>query len=171
MPRACTICGHAERAAIDAALASGTAYRAITRQFVVSKDAVARHAREHIAQSVAQSHAAKSESAALDVVAQLKVVNAITLAILKEARDRHDGDLALKAIDRFQRQWELQAKLLGDLDERAHVEVNVVMSQQWRDLRATILDALALYPEARAAVAQALAGGTPSTPSGRRAAV
>lgn len=168
MPRACTICTHSERATIDTALATGTAYRDIARQFAVSKDALSRHATEHIAQALAQSAAARSEGAALDVVAQLRTINEAALAILTGARKADDGELALKAIDRLQRQIELQAKLLGDLDERSRVEVSVVMSQQWLDLRAVILHALAPYPDARAAVAHALsaAQATPATQEG-----
>lgn len=165
MARACTICAHAERAAIDAALAAGTAYRDIAGQFSVSKTAVARHATEHIAEAVAQSQAAKSEGAALDVVKQLKAVNSVTLAILKEARTARDGDLALKAIDRLQRQIELQAKLLGDLDERSvqqvsqvNQQVNIIMAPAWQSMRSAILAALTPYPEARLAVVAALSG-------------
>ena len=59
----------------------------------------------------------------LDVVAQLRTINTITLHVLKEARDAKDHDISLKAIDRVQRQIELQAKLLGELDERPQVNL------------------------------------------------
>lgn len=157
MPRPCTICAHAERAAIDASLAGGTAYRDIAGQFAVSKTAVARHATEHIAEAVAQSQAAKSEGAALDVVKQLRTINVTTTAILEEARTARDGELALKAIDRLQRQIELQAKLLGQLDERSVTQVALIQSPDWQRLRSAILAALAPYSEARLAVAAALA--------------
>lgn len=165
MPRPCTICAHAERAAIDASLAAGVAYRDIAGQFSVSKTAVARHATDHIAEAVAQSQAAKSEGAALDVVKQLREINAATRAILKEAQAARDGDLALKAVDRLQRQIELQAKLLGDLDERnvqqvnqVNQQVNLILAPAWQSVRSAILAALAPYPEARLAVAAALSG-------------
>lgn len=160
MPRACTICAHAERAAIDAALAAGTSFRDIALQFAVGFMAVQRHASTHVAQAVAQSQAAReavAEGAALDVVKQLRTINVTTTAILEEARAARDGDLALKAIDRLQRQIELQAKLLGDLDERSVTQVALIQSPDWQRLRSAILAALAPYPEARLAVAAALA--------------
>lgn len=164
MPRACTICAHAERVAIDAALAAGVSYRDIALQFAVGFMAVQRHASIHVAQAVAQSQAASqaareavAEGAALDVVKQLRAINSTTTAILQEAREAHDGELALKAVDRLQRQIELQAKLLGDLDERSVTQVALIQSPDWQRLRSAILAALAPYPEARLAVAAALA--------------
>jgi len=79
--------------------------------------AVQRHAVEHIAQEIKQSQAAKEEAQGLDVVKQLKTVNSVTLAILKEARDEKSNTMALLAIDRVMKQLELQAKLLGDINE------------------------------------------------------
>ena len=93
---------------------------------------------------------------ALDVVEQLKAINSASLAILEEARDAGELGLALKAIDRIHRQVELQAKLLGELDERA--AVNVTLSPQWLELRAVIVGALETHPEARKAVLRAIEG-------------
>jgi hypothetical protein len=91
---------------------------------------------------------------AIDVVAQLKAINGASLAILKEARDDKNGDLALKAVDRIQRQLELQSKLLGELNEGT--TVNLVVSLEWLEVRALILEAVSPYPEARQAVLKAL---------------
>lgn len=154
MPRACSVCAHPKRQEVDAAISAATPYRDIARQYGLSKDAVARHASEHIAQAVAASQAARSEASALDVVAQLKAINGATLAILQEARRQSDPDLALKAIDRIQRQIELQAKLLGDLDERP--QVNVLVAPEWVTARTTLMRALEPFTEARIAVAGAL---------------
>ena len=45
MPRACTVCTHAERPAIDQDLADACSYRDIAHAYGVSKSAVMRHAR------------------------------------------------------------------------------------------------------------------------------
>jgi hypothetical protein len=55
---------------------------------------------------------------------------------------------------RVQRQIELQAKLLGDLDERP--VINVLVSSEWVAVRTVLLEALSPYPDARAAVASRL---------------
>jgi hypothetical protein len=150
MPRVCTICGHPDRAAIDTALVAGTALRDIARRHAVSKDALFRHRDTHLPAAMVQAAAETDVRHALDVVAQLKAINAAALTVLRDARAVKDGDLALKAIDRIYRQIELQAKLLGELDERPIV--NVLVSLEWLQVRAVLLEALAAYPEARSAV-------------------
>jgi hypothetical protein len=60
----------------------------------------------------------------------------------------------LQAIDRIQKQIELQAKLIDLLKDGT--TVNVVMAPQWVEIRSVLLTALAPYPEARTAVAARL---------------
>ena len=154
MPRTCTVCAHESRADIDKALVAGTPYRDIALRFSLGVMAVQRH-KAHVAQAIVQVQEAKEEAQALDVVKQLKTINASTVAILHEARQQRDPDIALKAIDRIQRQIELQAKLLGDLDERP--QVNILIAPEWLAVRAALLVALLPYPDARTAVVEALA--------------
>lgn len=155
MPRACTVCAHPERRAIDKALVAGGSLRDIAGQFGLSKSAVERHQAEHLPKVLAEARAHEDVAHALDVVQQLKTINAVSMTVLKEARDARDGDLALKAVDRIHKQIELQAKLLGELDERP--QVVLVQSPEWLALRRVIVAALAPYPEARLAIVKALA--------------
>ena len=155
MPRTCSVCALPERAAIDKALVAGGSLRDIARQFGLSKDAVARHQAEHLPTALVAAVGAEETRQALDVLQQLKTINAAALTVLRDARTAGDGDLALKAIDRIHRQVELQAKLLGDLDERP--VINVLMSAEWQQLRGQLVAALAPFPEARVAVAAVLA--------------
>ncbi len=164
MPGQCSICSHPDRAEIDKALASGESYRGVSRTYfgtAKAVDALSRHKAEHLPATVATAAAAQpvedargAVDAGLDVVSQLRAINGVTLAVLKEARERHDGELALKAVDRVQRQIELQAKLLGDLDERP--QVNILVAPEFVRIQTVLLGALKPYPDARLAVAQAL---------------
>jgi uncharacterized protein YqiB (DUF1249 family) len=171
MPRTCTVCTHPERAAIDRALVAGQPYRSIAEHFEASAQAVLRHKESHLRDLLAQAkqrqaaheaalgtavqeqEAAKVEQA-IDIVKQLRAINAASVSILHEARQSGNAEVALKAIDRVQRQIELQAKLLGELDERP--QVNMLLAPEWVGIRGTVLSALAPFPEARAAVAQQL---------------
>ncbi len=164
MPRTCSVCQHPERQAIDKALAAGEPLRGIARTYFGTakrEDAVGRHKAEHLPQTVAKAEAARQVEQArgvvaegLDVVGQLRTINNITLHVLKEARDAKDHDIALKAIDRVQRQIELQAKLLGELQQEG--TTNIMVNAEWIEVRALLMHALGDFPEARAAVAQAL---------------
>ena len=171
MPRTCTICCHPERAAIDKALVAGEPYRTIAHHFATTPWAVLRHKESHLRDLLAQAkqrqtaheatlgaavqeqEAAKVEQA-IDIVKQLKAINAASVSILHEARQAGNAETALKAVDRVLRQIEFQARLLGELDERP--QVNVLLASEWVSIRGTLLSALAPYPEARAAVAQQL---------------
>jgi hypothetical protein len=155
MARPCSVCTHAQRQAVDQAIVAGESAAKITAKFrEISDDAVLRHKDSHLPTTLVKAHAEQDVRQALDVVAQLKAINQASLAVLKQARQTGDGELALKAVDRVQRQIELQAKLLGELDERP--QVNVLALPEWAQVRVIFLQALEPYPEARAAVAARL---------------
>ncbi len=154
MPRICSVCRHPDRPAIDKALVSGAALRDVAGRYGLSKSAVERHGNEHLPATMLKAQEATDVRHAIDVVQQLKAINSVCLSVLKDARDMRDGDLALKAVDRIQRQIELQAKLIGQLDERP--VVNVLVTSEWMQVRAAIIDALAAHPAARVTVAQTL---------------
>jgi hypothetical protein len=128
-----------------------------------------RHRNNHLAEQVQDAtEARRVEQAAttapkavtdpssepLDVLAQLRAVNAATLRVLQDARVSGDGRLVLLAVDRVQKQIELSARLLGDLDDRP--QINLLVAPEWLLVRSTLLDVLAPYPDARTAVASAL---------------
>lgn len=234
MARACTICTHPERVAIDHALVAGEPYRGIARRFAVSDDAVERHAAHHLPalltkaqQERLSQHAASlgeqaytqevtEQAHALDVMVELRrCFERVTLLFdacdrwLRDPADpsRYDigpraediqvtyavgtrkggvqqrekaalsqllsrveeggvvverwetkyadpRELALKTAAQLKAQLELLAKLMGQLDERA--QVNVLLAPEWLALRSALFQALAPYPAARQAVAQRL---------------
>jgi hypothetical protein len=71
-----------------------------------------------------------------------------------ESKRADPRDLVLKTADRLRQQTELLAKLLGELNEQP--QINVLVAPEWLQVRSVLLDALALYPEARASVAARL---------------
>ena len=154
MPRVCTVCTHPDRPAIDQALVNHRPYRNIAAQFRLSASALVRHHDNDLPAALAKAQEAEDVRQAIDVLGQLRAINAATLQVLADARKAKDGDLALKAVDRVQRQIELQAKLLGELDERP--VVNLTISAEWVEIRAVLLDALRPHPDARQAVAARL---------------
>jgi len=111
---------------------------------------------EHIKQAAKELGAARDEAKTLDVLKQLRAINAVTLKILDACQaDPKKFALALQAIDRVQKQIELQAKLLGDLSDAP--EVNVWLPCSWESIELAIAGALSPFPEAAIAVAGALA--------------
>ena len=154
MPRTCTVCTHAKRSQVEQALVSGESYRDIARRFGVSKDALARHRSEHLPRELAKATEAAEIARADTLLERLLSLNCETLLILAEARKGKDNYLALQAIARAEKQLELQAKLIGELDEGQ--SVSVVLTPEWAHLRTVIVQALRPYPEAQAVLLKAL---------------
>lgn len=151
MPRSCTICAHPEKAAIDRAIVGGASNRSVASLYDVSEAAVRRHGANHLPAQLAKAQEQEDVREALDVVKQLRAINSASLNILKEAREQGRAGTALGAIDRIHKQIELQAKLLGELDDSP--TVNVLISPQWIEIRTVLLEVLSPYPDARSAVA------------------
>jgi hypothetical protein len=188
MPRPCTVCTHPERAAIDKSLAGNESNRDVSIRFGPSIPALQRHRAHHLpivlarAQrraeqrqdaahadavgTVAHEREEREQAQALDVIQQLRVVNQVSVAILHEARQAGDRDTALRAIDRITKQIEVQARLLGQLEE-SRTEINIVVHPQWIALRSTLISVLCEFPDAQAAVIARLAPQPPQDSTGR----
>jgi NADH dehydrogenase/NADH:ubiquinone oxidoreductase subunit G len=173
MPRTCAVCRHPQRADIDRALVGNETNRDVSIRFGPSIPALQRHRAHHLPKvlaraqqraqqrqdaahadavgAVAQQRQEQEQEQALDVVKQLKVVNATSVAILHEARQAGDRDTALRAIDRITKQIEVQAKLLSQLEE-SRTEVNILATAEWIALRTTLISVLCDFPDAQAAV-------------------
>jgi len=155
MPRTCTICVHAQRAAIDRALVQGVPLRDIAGRHGLSKSAVERHQAEHLPVLLSKAREAEDAAAADDLLAQLRDLHARTLAILDAAERQGALAPALGAIREARGNLELLAKLTQQLDARP--TFNLLVAPEWLTMRAAIFEALAPYREARASVVSRLA--------------
>jgi len=161
MARVCTVCVHDARAAIDAALVARGPLRGMARTFAVSEDALYRHKRDHLPAHLAKAEDAAEVAQADDLLREVRMLRGKAYSLLMKAEAAGDIRTALAGIREARGCLELLAKLLGELDERP--TVNVLVAPEWLAVRAALLDALAPYPDARAAVSGrlvALGAGT-----------
>jgi hypothetical protein len=156
VPRSCTVCEHPERAAIDEALVGGASNRSVASLYDVSEAAVRRHKGNHLPAKLIMAQAAEEVAQADDLLSQVQDLQGRALAILDKAETAGDLRTALGAIREARGNLELLAKLLGELDERPVVNLNI--SPEWLELRAVIVGALEPHPEALRAVVGALEG-------------
>ena len=159
MPRRCSVCAHNDRQAIDVALVEGDALRDVARRFGLSKDAAARHKADHLPATLTDAANADEAVRGETLLEKVRALEAQARDIAARANKAGDLRTALTAVRDLTRLVELQAKLAGDLIDAP--TVSVTLGADWTDMRATILAALAGYPEARVAVARALAGSSP----------
>ncbi len=155
MPRVCTVCTHSQRAAIDAALVAGESFRYVAERFGTSATALFRHKAEHIPASLTKAQEVEEVAQADDLLSQVRDLQAAALRILKTAEQAGDLKIALGAIREARGNLELLAKLLGELDERP--TVNVLIAPEWHRMRTVLVEVLGPYPDAKVAVAGALA--------------
>ena len=167
MPRVCSICTHPQRVAIDRALTEmSDSNRRIASQYDVSERAIRNHKGNHLKVRMLKAVEKREDAdirTAIDIMGQLKAINGAALGVLKGARDANDGDLALKAIDRIHRQIELQAKLIGELQQEGTTNI-IVNNPEWVQIRTALMVALTPFPDA----AQAVAGTLVSLEGGKR---
>jgi hypothetical protein len=114
----CSICRHEQRSQIDAALIRSDSLRNIAKQFGTSATALHRHKAEHIAEQLSKSKELSDIAAASFLVKELRELTRKTGEVLTRALREKNGDLALKAISRLEKQLELKARLLGELEEK-----------------------------------------------------
>jgi hypothetical protein len=148
------VCDHPERHSIDEALVTGAPYRSVAKRFELSESSVYRHKTEHLPAHLLKAREIEEAARADDLLEQVRHLQAHALDILECAEKAGDLRTALAAISQARGNLELLGKLAGELDERP--VVNVLLSLQWLMIRTTMLEALATYPEARAAVAESL---------------
>ncbi len=120
-----------------------------------------RHAANHISEAIAaavEQQQAQIVAHGGSLLGQVHDLHARALALLTVAEGADDRKSIIGGIREARACIELLAKLEGQLQERAAVQVNVLAGGDWQRLRATIIQALAQHPEARLAVAAALEG-------------
>ena len=120
MGRICSICRHPDRLKIDSALIASEAHRSVAKRFNVSAPAVFRHQSAHLPAQMVKAKEVSEVAEASALVKELRELTRKTAAILTRAMRQKDGDLALKAVGRLERQLELKARLLGQLEERGN---------------------------------------------------
>ena len=117
--RRCTICLNKRRPEIDRAVISREmGYRAIAKRFRISHTALYRHVLRHLPTNLIKKEEQTREEAANGLIAELDEITQKTVLVLARAMDKKDGDLALRALARRERQLELKARLLGQLEDR-----------------------------------------------------
>lgn len=158
MPRACSICQHAEKPAINAALIAQEPYRLIAERYGTSAAALTRHKAEHLPVTLAKAAAAKETVLADELLGQVKALHNRAIRILQTAETAGDLRTALLGIREARACVELLAEMEGELNRAP--AINLYLSPEWLEVRGRLMRALGDFPEARAAAALALREGT-----------
>lgn len=178
MAKSCSVCVHADRAMIDSALVAGEPYRSVAQRHAVSPDATQRHKSNHLARAIAKAARTAEmdrEAAAVVVAREAKAITEADMAGQQLDKlveiEKSMKRLAIKAeLDKDYRGaaqcnreliriCELLLKVAGELPTAPQVQIAVLTSPEWSQLKDKLVRALEPFPEAALAVAEAMAGG------------
>jgi hypothetical protein len=168
LSKKCTICTHGHRSQIEIGLVHHVPMRVLAQRFGVSPDALHRHRHNHSSPQVAAAILAAQKPTEIDLEALQSSESEGLLAQLIAQRARLQvyadqisdvGDYkGAAAIERaVTTNLELTAKLLGQLVQRHEVRsTSLLVSPDYLQLRAVLVNALRPFPEAARAVGSAL---------------
>jgi hypothetical protein len=154
MTRTCSICSRADRAEIDRAAIAGESYRVIASRFGAGRSAMMRHKADHLLPDLLKAKQAEEVTQATDLLATATERDAKAWALSLAAEADGDRKTAGQMLRISLVSLELLARLRGELDERA--VVNVLVLPDYLEARTALLRALQPYAEARVAAAAAL---------------
>ena len=154
MSRPCTVCAHKRLEAIDKALVAGDTFRALSRQYKLSRDALRRHKMEHLPETMVKAQGVVEMVKGDNLLDQLTELQNQAKRIADQAEQAKNFSAALGGIRELVRIVELLAKLRGELQEGA--TVNLFVSTEWTNIQALMVSVLEPFPEARLAVVKAL---------------
>jgi hypothetical protein len=129
MPRKCSICSSAERAAIERSIINGDSYRAVAQHFHVSRDAIARH-RRHLTLPAPNFIKLEEILQTGSLIEQLRSLTAEAQRLKEKSEIAGDIRTALTAVRELCRIVELLAKLQGHISDRPEINLNFQLDQE-----------------------------------------
>jgi hypothetical protein len=154
--RSCTVCDHPEREAIERSLLEREPCISIAERTGLGRMALARHKRDHSPIWLARMTEATGPTAS-SVRERIEALISRIETVMADAEGARRHTVVLSAARELRAALETVGRITGELDERPEMVVNVAASTEWHELQTAILSALAPFPEARRAVAGALA--------------
>lgn len=169
----CQVCRHPEKWRIELLRAGGASLDAVAAKFGISRDIIHRHWTTHVTDEAKANFlcgpaelAKLGEKAAIEgdsVLDYLRLCRTVLVGQLATMSEAGDGHGAAKVAAQLTRTLETIAKVTGEMGELARSTINVtnnniaiMNSPQFATLQATLLRALAPFPDARGAVVLAL---------------
>jgi len=156
MGRPCSICSNPERAAIDDAIVSGTAYQEIACRYGVGAGAVARHKASHLSPALQAMQADRELEDGASFLKRLESLMATTEAILSTAKGEGKVAAALAAVREMRGCLDLYARATGALKDQPLVSINLLTHPEAQSAIAIVLAELADHPEIRQRIAARL---------------
>jgi hypothetical protein len=169
----CTVCAHEERWRIELLRASGASLDSLATKFGVGRDALHRHWHKHVTPEMKANYlvgpaqladlAAKAADEGASVLDHFRAVRTMLMSQLAATTEAGDARGAAIVAGRLTAVLEQIGRVTGEIATIAQGTINVtnnnaviLQSPAFAKLQATLLSALAPFPDARLAVVHAL---------------
>jgi hypothetical protein len=167
----CVVCAHPERARIEFGKVSGASLDSLALTFKVSRDAIWRHCNNHVTDAARVDYLAaipmkdlaeKAAAEGVSVLEYFSIIRGVLMTQFQLAHSINDRVAVSTLAGRLNEVLRSIGSISGELGGMAAHSinitnnVNVLNSPIYATLQANLLTALAPYPQARAAVVQAL---------------
>ena len=156
MGRQCKACEHPARIDVERWLLEGDSLRAIGQRTSLSKDALARHKRDHSPIWLARVTEGPIRTGG-SARERIEVIIERLERVMTDAEEGRRPTVLLQAAREMRQALETIARITGEIDERPTTVINLAASEEWIALRTALLRALHPFPEASHAVVAALA--------------
>jgi hypothetical protein len=171
----CQVCRHPDRWRLELLRAGGASLDSLAAKFGLERDAIWRHWQHHVTAEMKANYlcgpaelATLAERAAIEgdsVLDYLRLCRTVLTGQLAAMSEAGDGKGAAYVAGQLTRTLETIAKVTGEIGELARSTINIngnvsilTDSQVFARVQATMLRALAPFPDARGAVVLALRG-------------
>jgi len=168
MARQCTVCEHPDRATIELGLANGVPVRTLATRHDLSKEACYRHRKNHMPPQLLAQLKTRGRAQEIDleklritesegVLQHLVAVRGRLYCLADEEQEVGNYSNSARILSFLLKNLETTAKLLGDLKTGdTNITNNILVSDDYHQIRTAIVQALKPYPDARRAVAHVL---------------
>ena len=147
MGKPCSSCHHEDRESLDHALVLGReSLRALARRYGVDRHSLSRHASNHLAPALTHVVTERQEAGPRSALGRLEELHDEARGILAVAKEGGQAQLSLHAVRELRGIVETIAKITGELDDRARVEIVLTQTLEWQTFRDALLNILADYP-------------------------
>jgi hypothetical protein len=169
---ACSVCIHRDRARIEASRIAGVSLTNLAKKFGVGRDAIHRHMHAHVSEDERAMYLAEvpikdlAEAAAAEgvsVIEYLSIVRTVLMTQFQMCAAAHDKNGVAILAGRLTEVLNSIGRITGEMGALASNHISItnnvaVLSEHpaFAKLQATMLRALAPFPDARAAVVTAL---------------
>ena len=175
----CVICAHKKAIEINDRLIdkshTGESFQTIADHFGLSKTTLITHFNgnpeknepSHISELLSKSSNIQEVLSAESLTKQISEIREKIKSLLQRAEDADNLRDVHNFVGDTLKQIELEAKLQGQIKEQSiniNTQVNILQSPEWVSLRTKIVMALDPFPEAKAAVVNALDGKSTTMP-------